>query len=74
MSFRWFRPDSDGGCYVIAEYFDACWHIHVTDAASRSINDDRRKLAIEEVMRELSSLRSHLWHEELKNPRVESSA
>ncbi len=70
MSFRWFHD----GCYVVAEYFDERWHIHVTDAASQPITDDRRRVAIEGVLRELSSLRGHLWHEELGKPRFDPDA
>ncbi len=71
MSFRWFVPNDTGGVYLVAEHYNGAWHVTVTNAASQPVTDEQRHNAIEEVMRELSSLRSHLWHDELQNPRVD---
>lgn len=74
MSFRWYRPGPRGGVYVTAEFYDGKWHINVTDVRSHPVDEATKRTAIEEVLRELSSLRGHLWHEELKHPRVDDNA
>lgn len=52
-----------GDVFVMAEFADGEWHIEVTDAASRPVSDALRRSALLDVMRELSSLRGHIWRE-----------
>ncbi len=57
---------------VACEHEDGTWHVDVTDAASRPVNDLVRKQALEIVLKELSSLRQHVWLKELAALRKKS--
>jgi hypothetical protein len=60
-----------GDVYIVANFNDIThsWDVEVTDAASRGVDDSARRVALAAVMNELSSLRQHIWHEELGNAR-----
>jgi len=56
-----------GDAYVVAEQLeDGKWKLEVTDAMSNPIDGPPRERALEVVMAEISTLRSHIWHNELK--------
>ena len=59
-----------GDAYVtIDRHEDGTWDCHVTDAAYRPVSDALRRAALDAVLVELSSLRGHIYHEELGHPR-----
>lgn len=62
--FRW----RVGDVFVSAEYAGGTWKVDITDAASRPVQNGERIAALVEVMKELSSLRHHIWTQELGNP------
>lgn len=66
MSFR-FRINEN--VFVVAEIVDGAWRVNVTDVRSEPVAADVRKKALSIVLDELSSLRAHIWHEELGHPR-----
>lgn len=62
ITIRW----TVGRAYVVAERVDdGPWTVSVTDALSRPIAGDERVRALEQVNTEVSSLRAHIWHNEL---------
>jgi hypothetical protein len=55
-----------GNVYVkIDRGADGKWKVEVTDAASRPVMGPERDVALSEVLAEVSSLRAHIWNEEL---------
>ena len=63
ISIRW-QVDS---AYVIVERVDdGPWNITVADAQSRWIRGAECVRALEKVLAEISSLRRHIWRNELK--------
>lgn len=56
-----------GDAYVVAEqHDDGVWRIEVTDALSNPIAGPEREKALQAVLAEISSLRQHIWKDELK--------
>ena len=56
-----------GDAYVVAEQSDdGTWKVEVTDHLSNPITGPARESALEAVLAEISTLRAHIWREELK--------
>lgn len=53
-----------GSIYVVIERLaDDTWKIEVSDAISDAVSEEERREAIEEVLKEMSTIRSLLWKE-----------
>lgn len=53
-----------GHVYVVCERrSDGKWIIEVSDAMSGEVTEEERRSALEEVLAEISSLRTALWKE-----------
>lgn len=59
-----------GNAFVTATRQDSGeWQVAVTDTFYQPVSDEVRRTALDAVLAEISSLRTHIYHDELGNPR-----